>query len=62
MAALRGEQIAGQGTTEARWKASRQLNALPTTTLEQLLGSARRVVVVSRILTTKSWDAVGCLR
>ncbi|MCL1551663.1 PIG-L deacetylase family protein [Xanthomonas nasturtii] len=47
MAALRGEQIAGQGTTEARWKASRQLNALPTTTLEQLLGSARRVVVVS---------------
>ncbi|USJ00475.1 PIG-L family deacetylase [Xanthomonas prunicola] len=47
MAALRGEHIEGQGNTEARWNASCQLNALPTTTVEQLLGHARRVVVVS---------------
>ncbi|PPV07519.1 hypothetical protein XBLMG947_1682 [Xanthomonas bromi] len=47
MAALRGEHIEGQGNTEAQWNASRQLNALPTTTIEQLLGNARRLVVVS---------------
>ncbi|WP_338337804.1 PIG-L family deacetylase, partial [Xanthomonas citri] len=47
MAAVRGEQIAGQGVSEQRWRASRQLNALLTSSLEQLLGTATRVVVVS---------------
>ncbi|TQU08958.1 PIG-L family deacetylase, partial [Xanthomonas perforans] len=47
MAAVRGEQIAGQGISEQRWRASRQLNALLTSSLDQLLGTATRVVVVS---------------
>ncbi|MFW9439431.1 PIG-L deacetylase family protein [Xanthomonas euvesicatoria] len=47
MAAVRGEQIAGQGVSEQRWRASRQLNALLTSSLDQLLGTATRVVVVS---------------
>ncbi|KLD71154.1 PIG-L deacetylase family protein [Xanthomonas pisi] len=47
MAVVRGEHIEGQGVSEARWRASRQLIELPTTSLEQLLGATTRVVVVS---------------
>ncbi|MCC8539480.1 PIG-L deacetylase family protein [Xanthomonas axonopodis pv. poinsettiicola] len=47
MAAVRGEPIQGQGVPEARWTVSRQLIELPITSIDQLLGDATRVVVVS---------------
>ncbi|MCS3810866.1 PIG-L family deacetylase [Xanthomonas sp. 4461] len=47
MAAVRGEHIEGQGVSETRWRASQQLIELPITSLDQLLGAATRVVVIS---------------
>ncbi|MGV7197138.1 PIG-L deacetylase family protein [Xanthomonas axonopodis] len=47
MGSLRGGHIEGQGISEARWLASRTLTTLPRIRLDQLIGSAARLVVVS---------------
>ncbi len=45
--ALAGEPIVGDGTAEQAWRGSSWLQALPTVTLDRVLGEARRLVVVA---------------
>ncbi|WCE03871.1 PIG-L family deacetylase [Pseudoxanthomonas sp. JBR18] len=47
MDALRGQEIHGEGTPESAWLGAPAIAAMPTVTVEALLGASQRLVVVA---------------